>query len=119
MNWVSSAYAQAEAAPAGAPGVFGAMMPILLMFLVFYFLLIRPQQKRVREHQAMLDSLERGDEVVTNGGVYGTIVGLTDTVATLKIASVGGGKDDREVRIKVDRSAIARKVGSSTADKDA
>ncbi len=61
-------------------------MPLLLMFAVFYFLLIRPQQKRQREHQEMLSRLKKGDRVVTNGGLVGTVVALTDTEITLEIA---------------------------------
>lgn len=98
---VESAYAD-SAQPAGQPGgPLGAFLPIILMFVVFYFLLIRPQQKRAREHEAMLGALQHGDEVVTQGGLHGTIVALTDTVVTLEVAD--------KTRIKFDRSAISRR----------
>jgi preprotein translocase subunit YajC len=69
---ISPAYAQA----AGGPGGFDIMtlLPLVLIFVVFYFLLIRPQQKKVKEHREMLDKLRRGDRVVTNGGIIGQII---------------------------------------------
>ena len=65
---------------------------------IFYFLLIRPQQKRTKDHQRMLNELKRDDEVVTSGGIYGKITGLTDQVVTLEIAP--------NVRIKVQRAQV-------------
>ena len=69
---ISPAYAQA----AGGPGGFDIMtlLPLVLIFVVFYFLLIRPQQKKVKEHREMLDKLRRGDKVVTSGGIIGQIM---------------------------------------------
>lgn len=90
------AYA-AEAAPA-AGGGFGAFIPLILIFVVFYFLLIRPQQKKAKEHQQFLANLKKGDTVVTSGGLYGTVTGLNDTVVTLEIAD--------NVRVKVARSYV-------------
>jgi len=69
------------------------------MFVVFYFLLIWPQQKKAKAHRQVLASLQKGDNVVTSSGIYGTITGLTDTVVTLEIAE--------KVRIKVARNSIA------------
>ncbi len=74
-------------------------MPLIIIFVIFYFLLIRPQQKKQQHHKQMLDDLKRGDKVVTTGGVYGTVEGLTDATLQLKIAN--------QVKIKVSRSAIA------------
>ena len=74
-------------------------VPLILIFVVFYFLLIRPQQKKAKEHQSYLSNLKKGDKVVTGGGIHGQIAGLSDTVVTLEIAE--------NVRIKVNRSAIA------------
>jgi preprotein translocase subunit YajC len=82
----------------GAGGL-TAFLPLLLMVGIFYFLLIRPQQKKQKEHKAMLDSLQRGDVVVTTGGIQGKITGLTETVATVEIAD--------KVRVKVQRGYIA------------
>ena len=75
------------------------------IFVVFYFLLIRPQQKRQRKHQEMLGQLRRGDTVYTQGGIYGRVVNLTDNTVTLEVAKV----DNREVRIRVLRSAVGGK----------
>ena len=96
---ISTAFAQAAAAPK-AGGIFEMLMPLALMFLVFYFLLIRPQQKRAKEHKALLKNLKKDDQVVTASGIYGTVSGITDTVVTLEVAN--------NVRIKVDRHQIAR-----------
>jgi len=83
----------------GGTGGLGSFLPLILMFVVFYFLLIWPQQKKAKSHRAVLANLKKGDEVVTSGGLYGTITGITDTVVTLEIAE--------KVRIKVSRSSIA------------
>ena len=83
----------------GGAGGLGSFLPLILMFVVFYFLLIWPQQKKAKAHRAVLANLKKGDEVVTSGGLYGTITGITDTVITLEIAE--------KVRIKVSRSSIA------------
>ncbi|MBU0482714.1 MAG: preprotein translocase subunit YajC [Proteobacteria bacterium] len=94
----------ADAAPAAGPGGIASFLPLILIFVIFYFLLIRPQQKKVKEHQAFVTALKKGDAVVTNGGIHGTITGLTDTVVTLEIAD--------NVRIKISRINIAGAVGS-------
>ena len=94
----SIAYA-APAAGTGAGGGFASFIPLILIFVVFYFLLIRPQQKQAKQHQAYLSDLKKGNKVITKGGVYGEITGLTDSVLTLEIAE--------NVRIKVAREAIA------------
>jgi len=93
------AYAADAAAGGGAAGGFASFIPLILIFVVFYFLLIRPQQKQAKQHQAYLSELRKGDRVVTKGGVFGEITGLTDGVLTLEIAD--------NVRIKVARDAIA------------
>ena len=83
----------------GGQGGIGAFLPLILMFVVFYFLLIWPQQKKAKAHRQVLSNLQKGDNVVTSSGIYGTITGLTDTVVTLEIAE--------KVRIKVARSSVA------------
>jgi preprotein translocase subunit YajC len=79
--------AWAQAAPAGAGGMLGTVLPLLLIFVVFYFLLIRPQTKRAKEHREMIGKLAAGDEVVTNGGVLGRITEVGDSFVTLQVAS--------------------------------
>ncbi|MBW2173460.1 MAG: preprotein translocase subunit YajC [Deltaproteobacteria bacterium] len=75
------------------------MVPLILMFAIFYFLLIRPQQKKQKAHRQLLGDLKKGDRVITSGGLYGRITGLTDTVVTLEISE--------KVRVKVGRGNIA------------
>ena len=82
--FISNAYAQAAA---GGPG--GSLMsflPIILMFVVLYFLMIRPQMKRQKEQKAMIDALGKGDEVVTAGGILGKITKVSDAYVTIEIA---------------------------------
>ena len=83
----------------GAQGGLTAFLPLILMFVVFYFLLIWPQQKKAKAHKQVLANLQKGDNVVTSSGIYGNITGITDTVVTLEIAE--------KVRIKVARNSIA------------
>jgi preprotein translocase subunit YajC len=93
------AYAMGGFGGGGSQGGIGAFLPLILMFVVFYFLLIWPQQKKAKAHRQVLSNLQKGDNVVTSSGIYGTITGLTDTVVTLEIAE--------KVRIKVARNSVA------------
>jgi preprotein translocase subunit YajC len=97
----SVAYAMGQGASSDSQGVggLGPFVPLIAMVVIFYFLLIRPQQKKAKQHQAILDGLKRDDMVVTTGGVHGKITGLTDTIATLEIA--------QNVKVKVSRANIA------------
>jgi len=108
---LSIAYAMAPAAGEGGSGSgFSALIPLVLMFGIFYFLLIRPQQTKARKHRELLDGLKRDDLIVTTGGIHGKITGLTDTVITLEIAP--------NVRIKVSKSHIAGKSAAQTKPED-
>ena len=101
---ISNAYAQA---PGGMPG--GDLMtflPMIAIFVVFYFLLIRPQQKRAKETRAMLEALQKGDEVVTAGGLVGKISKLSDQYASVEIAP--------NVEINVQRGSIAQLLPKGT-----
>ena len=80
---ISPAYAQA--APGGDPGFIG-FLPIVLMFVLLYFLMIRPQMKRAKEHKQMVEALQKGDEVITAGGVLGRITKMGDAYVSLEIA---------------------------------
>lgn len=80
-------------------GMLGAFLPLLIIMVIFYVLLILPAQRRQKKVAEMLRNLKTGDKVVTNGGIYGTVVGLEDETVQLRIAD--------QVRIKVARSAIA------------
>ncbi len=109
---ISTAYAMGgnQGAPAQQSGGFGDWSFIIMMvviFAIFYFLMIRPQQKKQKELKSMLDNLAYGDTVMTTGGIHGKVTGLADAVVTLEIAD--------KVRIKIARSAIAavlQKAGS-------
>lgn len=97
--FVSPAFAQAGTGAAG-PGALEAFLPIILIFVVFYFLLIRPQQKKMKEHKAMLGAVRRGDRVVTGGGIVGTVVKvIDDNELQLEIAE--------GVRVRVQRHLIS------------
>lgn len=77
-------------------------LPFVLIFLIFYFLLIRPQQKRQRDQEQMISKIEKGDAVVTVGGLHGKVTGVTDDVLTLEIAALKGER----VRVKVARAKV-------------
>jgi preprotein translocase subunit YajC len=81
---ISPAYAQAAGASQG--DLLTTMLPMVAIFVVFYFLLIRPQQKKAKEHRTMLDALEKGNEIVTAGGIVGRITRMNDTYVTVEIA---------------------------------
>ena len=87
--------------PQGTVGMLQSFLPLILIFVIFYFLLIRPQSKKAKEHKQMLENLKKGDKVMTNGGIYGIIEDIDAETATLKV----GIKDD--VKIKVNRGYIA------------
>jgi preprotein translocase subunit YajC len=98
----------AMAAPPGGgtgqqgPGaMFSSFLPLILIFVIFYFLLIRPQSKKAKEHKQMLENIKKGDKIMTNGGIYGLIEDIDGDTVTLKV----GIKDD--VKIKVNRNYIA------------
>ena len=90
--------------PAG-PGPMAMLFPFLMMFLIFYVLVFRPQSKARKEHQQMLKNLKKNDAVVTNGGIFGTVVNVKPDAVTLRV--------DDNVRIDVEPSAIARLVKPS------
>jgi preprotein translocase subunit YajC len=100
------------AAPSGpsmgqAPNPLMNFAPIIVVCFILYFLVIRPQQKQAKELRKMLDALKSGDRVLTQGGIYGTVVSLRDGIVILKVAD--------DVKIEVSRSAISQVVTSSTA----
>ena len=84
---------------------FGMLIPMAAIFGIFYFLLIRPQQKRQKDQEQMLKAIEKGDEVVTAGGLHGKVVGTTEDTLTLEIGAVKGER----IRVKVARSKIESK----------
>jgi preprotein translocase subunit YajC len=82
---ISDAFAQA-AAPAQSEGSLMTLIPLFGIFIIFYFLLIRPQAKRAKEHRQMVEALQRGDEIITNGGVLGLVLNVSDSYVIIEIA---------------------------------
>lgn len=100
---IASAYAQ-DAAPQG--GSLMSFLPLIIIFVIFYFLLIRPQMKRAKEHRALVAGLSKGDEVVTNGGLLGKIRDVGDTFLTVELAE--------NVEIKLQKHAVASVMPKGT-----
>ena len=94
---ISPAYAQAGAQ--GGGDFFVSLMPLILIFVVFYFLLIRPQQKKMKDHRAMIDALKRGDQILTSGGIVGKITKVDDAMLTVEIA--------KDVQVKIARGTVS------------
>ncbi|GAB6929385.1 preprotein translocase subunit YajC [Paenibacillus sp. JCM 10914] len=93
------------AADAGSQGgIIGLILPFVLMFVIFYFLLIRPQQKKQKTRNAMLSALSKGDKVVTIGGLHGTITEITDDIVVLKVNDV--------TKLTFDRSSVSHSVNA-------
>jgi len=103
LNFVTEAYAmgpapQAGGQPGGIQGMIASLLPLILIFVVFYFLLIRPQQKKAKEHRQMLENLKKGDKVITAGGIHGVVATVkTDTVLI---------KVDGDVKLEVSKPSV-------------
>jgi preprotein translocase subunit YajC len=109
MNFLAYAMGGGGATGGGAGQTGGIMgnpiWMLVIMFAIFYFLLIRPQQKKAKQHKELLAALKKGDRVVSSGGLHGVVTGLTDDVVTMEIAP--------KVRVKVSRGSIS---GASSKD---
>ena len=105
---ISVAYAQSADAASGS--AFFQFIPLILILGVFWFLIIRPQQKKQKEQQRMVDSLRKGDKIVTNGGIFGTIVKVGDDRLTLEIAS--------KIQIQLERHQVSRMDKKTGVNKD-
>ena len=106
--FISSAYAQAAAPAAGGDmmSTLTGMLPLLLMFVVLYFVMIRPQMKRQKEHRAMIDALAKGDEIATAGGLLGKVTKLGDSHLGVEIAA--------GVEVQLQRSAVVQVLPKGT-----
>jgi preprotein translocase subunit YajC len=89
----------APGGPAGGMAAFQQIIPLVFMFAIFYFLLIRPQQKKAKEHKALLEAMKKGDNVITAGGVHGKVTAVENDLVTLEVAN--------NVNIKITKSYIA------------
>lgn len=102
MNWIVFA----ANAPGNQASPLGAMLPFLLIIPIFYFLLIRPQQKRQKTFQQMINQLKKNDRVVTSGGIHGLIIAVKEHTLTLKIAD--------NVKVEIDKASVARVLGTDS-----
>jgi preprotein translocase subunit YajC len=95
---VSNAHAMANKAAQGGQGGYEGIIMLVVMFAIFYFLLIRPQQKRAKQHKMMVEALKTGDQVVTAGGIHGRVVAVQDDIINVEIAS--------GVKVKINRPSV-------------
>jgi preprotein translocase subunit YajC len=104
------AYAQNATGGAG-PGPLMTLVPFVLIFVIMYFMVVRPQQKKAKDHQEMLNKLKKNDEVMTSGGIYGKVIDLKETVVTLEVAP--------NVKIRVHRPQISTVLtGEKTSSRE-
>lgn len=112
FNFFDIAYAMGPAPQSGgqggAGGLFASLIPLILIFVIFYFLLIRPQQKRAKEHKTMIENLKKGDKIITSGGIYGVIEAVGSNTITIKVAE--------NTRIKIGKGYVAALRASSDED---
>lgn len=107
--FISNAFAQTTGAAEGVTGMFGQfgqMLPLVLMFVVLYFVMIRPQMKRQKEHRTMVEALAKGDEVATSGGLIGKVTRMGDTYLGVELAS--------GVEVQLQRSAVVQVLPKGT-----
>lgn len=104
--FISDAFAEGAAAAGQSEGGLLGMLPLLLIFVLFYFMLIRPQTKRAKEHKNMVEALAKGDEVVTGGGLLGRVIDVGESFLTVKIADT--------VEVKVQKQSVTALVPKGT-----
>lgn len=107
---ISNAYAQAAGAAQDPSGGLMSLLPIILMFIVLWFLMIRPQMKKAKEHQKMVGELQKGDEVVTQGGIVGRITKVGENYLTLEVAEF----KDSPVEVQIQKNAIGALLPKGT-----
>jgi preprotein translocase subunit YajC len=100
MTTLALIYLQATPAGQGSPNMLTGLLPLLLVFVVFYFFMIRPQMRKQKELTTYRNAISKGDKVITTGGIYGKVVEVNDNVITMEIAN--------DVKIRVDKGAILR-----------
>jgi preprotein translocase subunit YajC len=108
MAYAMGPSAQGGAGQGGAAGLFGSLVPLVLIFVIFYFLLIRPQQKKAKEHKNMIDNLKKGDKIITSGGLYGVIEAVSSNTVTVKVGE--------NVKIKLGKPYVAALRAASDED---
>jgi len=110
--FIETAYAMGAPGDGAAQGGGGAsgLIMMVIIFAIFYFILIRPQQKKMKEHKKMVEDLKKGDEIITSGGIYGTVEGVTPDTLTVKIAE--------GTKVKVTRGSVAAVVTEKERPKE-
>lgn len=103
---VAYAMGQLGAGSSGSAGGLASFIPLVLMFVIFYFLLIRPQQKKTKEHRDMVAGVKKGDRIITSGGIHGQVTAVDDTTVTVEISD--------KVRVKLNRANVAGMVQAQT-----
>lgn len=105
--FISTAFAQTAGGPASGSGILVQMAPLVLIFVVFYFLLIRPQQKRMKAHKAKIDAVKKGDQVITGGGLLGKVMRVDEIYAEVEIAP--------GMKVKAVKSTLTDVIDPTTA----
>ena len=100
MNTLAFIVLQANPAAPGSPNMLTSLLPLLLVFVVFYFFMIRPQMKRQKELTAFRSAIAKGDKVITTGGLYGRVIDVAENIVTIEIAT--------DVKVRVDKNAVLR-----------
>jgi preprotein translocase subunit YajC len=100
MLGVANAFNGQEGTMGGAGGMFAALMPLILIFVIFYFLLIAPQRKKEKIHREMINNLKKGDRIITSGGIYGSIVKLKKNYVEIEV--------DDNTKLRIQRSCISQ-----------
>lgn len=108
--FISPAYAQTAGGPSGGEAALIQFLPLVFIFVIFYFLMIRPQQRRLKEHRAMIDAVKKGDTVVTGGGLIGKVSRVQDAEVEVELAP--------NVKVRVLKATLSS-VGAPTAANDA
>lgn len=103
--FISDAFAQAASSAPAEPGLAANLIPLILIFAIFYFLLIRPQHKKIKAHAALVDTLKKGDEVITSGGILGKVVKVEEGTSILEVEIASG------VVVRVNRSSVTDVLG--------
>lgn len=104
--FIRNAWADGGATPAAMGEGLAGMVPLILIFVIFYFLILRPQIKRAKEHKQMVTALAKGDEIVTNGGLLGKVVAVSDDIVTVELAA--------GVQVKLQKAAVGSLVPKGT-----
>lgn len=104
MNHILSVMAFVQTGGQQGGGTLGFILPMILIFAIMYFLIFRPQAKKQKQHQAMINEIKKGDKIVTAGGIHGTVAGVKDKEKTLIV------KIDDNVKVELSRSSVARKL---------